>query len=148
MAKPPRTRRRRLEVSFMVSLVVIVALTFWIFASPYSRLGHPHPNGSTIDVVVRAYYLNNTGTQHRQLSAQGVNVTLLDTNRGSTFSVHTPSTVTSVGLVAGETYSMTATIMMSFKSTTGQVGEYGGVLEIQVYDNQMIGSIAYSNLTT
>ncbi len=141
------SHRKRLEVSLVVSLVIIVALIFRIFASPYSRLGHPHPNGSTIDVVVRAIYLNNTGTLHGQLSAQ-VNVTLFDANKGSSFSLLTPSTVTSVGLIVGDTYSMTATIRMSSKSTNGQVEGFGGVLEIQVYDNQTISSIAYSNLTT
>ncbi len=147
MDNVPKARRKRLEVSFVISMVVIVALIFWVFASPYSRLGHPHPNGSTTDVVVRAYYLNNTGTLHGLLSAQGVNLTLLDTTKGSTFSVLTPSTVTSVGLVVGDTYRMTAAIGMSSKSTNGQVGGYGGILDIQVYDNQTISSIAYSNLT-
>ncbi len=113
MENTPSARRNRFEVSLIISLMAIGALAFWVFAFPYSRLSHPQATGPTIDVVVRAYYLNNTETLHGQLSAQGVNVTLSDTNKGSTFSVLTPPAETSVGLVVGDTYGMTATIETS-----------------------------------
>ena len=138
------TKHKVLLVSLLISTVVTSGLALWIFTGSVPH-GPPLPPGSQVQVLVRALYLNDTGTA-RSSYAEGVNITFYDTTTHFSFSKITPANITIVLLVVGHTYLVTATLSSSSKSTEANIGGWGGALEINVWDNGSVRKIAYSNL--
>lgn len=142
--------RRLAKVALAALLIISIVITIWIVTAPY-RLVYPRPlpPGSPVSILIMANYVNNTGAMRITNNVAGLNITLLDTDSGSAFSVLTlpMSRMINVNLLVGHNYRATAAIDSSSGSTDAIVGGYGGILEIFVWDNRTGRSVRFGMVT-